>query len=73
MQRQQQCAGSNAEGLMGLQQRKEAGLTQCSVAAWQCLQEDSVNQHPRSFSGGGQLDLSVKQLGSVFQLLTSQQ
>ena len=30
-------------------------------------------RHPGSFSGGGQLDLSVKQLGKVFQLLTSQQ
>ena len=30
-------------------------------------------QHPRGFKGGGQLDLSVKQLGSIFQLLTSQQ
>ena len=27
----------------------------------------------RNFSDGGQLDLSVKQLGRVFQLLTSQQ
>ena len=30
-------------------------------------------QHPGSFSGGGKLDLSVKQLGRVIQLLTSQQ
>ena len=32
-----------------------------------------MNQHPGSFSGGGKLDLSVKQLGRVFQLLNSQQ
>ena len=31
--RQQQHGGSNAERLMGLQQHREAGLTQCSVAA----------------------------------------
>ena len=30
-------------------------------------------QHPGSFSDGGKLKLSVKQLGRVFQLLTSQQ
>ena len=30
-------------------------------------------QHPGSCSDGGQLDLFVKQLGKVFQLLTSQQ
>ena len=32
-----------------------------------------MSEHPGSFSCGGQLDLSIKQLGRVFQLLTSQQ
>ena len=32
-----------------------------------------MNQHPGSFSGGGKLDLSIKQLGRVFHLLTSRQ